>query len=223
MRVRHIILDDDGNPLPISQDVEHAFALLFGIGYITNGRGYTDFQDRIKKPKFPSRTTKPTEKEARAALARVLRANPPPRAMEFILRELANLFDPEAPAHRGGLVFKNPSQGHANPWRDFEIADLMRHRYHELGNYDKAAVEVADLAGIGDRQVKKIFQKKKAEGAFLTPELTFVRKPGENFMAAVARIIAEQAPEAILKLGVIDDPRLIEKIKNAIASRQKKK
>jgi len=120
------LLDDDGNGPALPQDVEYAFALLRGIGVVTNRRKTP--REQVKKVEFPSATTRPTEKEARAALARVLRAKGPPEvfdAREDLLQELAALFDPEPSRARRKVVFKNPNQGHEDLDREMGITTFV--------------------------------------------------------------------------------------------------
>src|SRR5215469_2738655 len=82
-------IDNESKPLPPSQDIEYAFALLRGIGVVRPG--IKTPREMVKKVEFPSATTKPTEKDARAALARVLSEDGPPEFLEVrkeLLREL---------------------------------------------------------------------------------------------------------------------------------------
>jgi len=142
-----------GSEIPLSQDIEYALALLEGIGYATNE------QAQIKKTKFPSATTKPTEKEARAALARVLLMDDPPIAILFFL---AALFDPSGPhplrAFRR-VTFQNLSRGHSDHSRDVNIAYEVEILRRGGKTYEKAADKVASLIGISPRQVKRIYNK----------------------------------------------------------------
>ena len=151
--------DDDGKLLPPSQDVEYAYALLRGIGVVRPGK--TTPREMVKKVEFPSATTKPTEKDARAALARVLSEDGPPEFLEVrkqLLQELAGLFDPAGPypPARRRIEFKNLNQGHGDRDREMGIATQMMLRLDEGVGYERAAEEVAELCRIGERQVKKI-------------------------------------------------------------------
>ena len=137
-------------------DVMAALVLLQGR-WRTNKPGITEFL---------SATTKPTEKEARAALGRVLeRQNVP----EAILIALAKLFALERDDQRK-LVFKNLSQGHANPdcdyliqmavdaelydwiWIDEENGEDIRNEKTRQEAYET----VAKLMGLSPEQVKRI-------------------------------------------------------------------
>jgi hypothetical protein len=74
------------NAKPVAQDLEHAFSLFWGIGRVHNLFGLCIAEPRLKKAKFPTRDTKPTEQECRAALARLLTSGEIPG---LLLRELA--------------------------------------------------------------------------------------------------------------------------------------
>jgi hypothetical protein len=185
-------VDNDFKPLPASQDIEYAFALLRGIGVVTHKDREKTPRERIKKIEFPSATTKPTEKEARAALARVLTADGPPEvliAREHLLHDLAVLFDPygDRGTVRRRVVFRNASQGHGDVDREMEIGTLVRIRKDELGSYNKAVSEVAELSGISERQVQKIYQKTRGK----------IWKPvGEDILLKVAtRIIRNMSSD----------------------------
>lgn len=135
-------------------DLQCAFTLFWGVG-----RGVRK-EASFEKIRFPSATTRPTENEAKAALARLLVMDDPPSA---ILRMLASAFDPD-----GGhglnterrLKFERPSQGHSDRMREAAIAQLM---YDLCGRmkYKDAADEVSRQTGISDRQVKRIYAKRK--------------------------------------------------------------
>ena len=65
------------------EDIELAYQLLSGVpdGVPSNKNG-------LLRSRFLSRDTKPTEKEARAALARVLISVDPPRMVLYLVRPL---------------------------------------------------------------------------------------------------------------------------------------
>ena len=130
------------------QDVRLATILLMG--------GDPDDKN-VTRLKYPSRNTKPTEKEARAALARVLMSVNPPR---MILWHVAGLFDREA-ADMEALVyrrvdFKNLNQGHHDPVHNFTIAELVE-GLRDSCSYKEATEEVARRLGITPRQVQRIY------------------------------------------------------------------
>jgi hypothetical protein len=132
------------------QDIRLATILLLG--------GDPDDKN-ITRLKYPSRNTKPTEKEARAALARVLMSVDPPR---MILWYVAGLFDREA-ADVEGLVhrrvdFKNLNQGHHDPVRNFTIAELVE-RLRDGRSYKEATEEAAKRLGKTPRTVQRIYAK----------------------------------------------------------------
>jgi len=192
-------IDNESKPLPPSQDIEYAFALLRGIGVVRPG--IKTPREMVKKVEFPSATTKPTEKDARAALARVLSEDGPPEFLEVgkeLLRELAGLFDPAGPypPARRRIEFKNLNQGHGDRDREMGIATQMMLRLDEGASYERAAQEVAELCGIGERQVKKIYQKKRDKFArvavgedllkilkLLIPDLKALGLPEDQFRA----------------------------------------
>jgi len=141
-----------------SADVENALKLLLGINRFST---IEDDQrqvrlDELKKTKFPSATTKPTEKEAMAALARVLTMDDPPK---IVLMAVAALFDPGKRYAFGGdrrVVFKKVGKGHNDDSRQLAIANLMFDLCQHM-SYAEAAEEAARVTGLGDRQVKRIY------------------------------------------------------------------
>jgi len=151
------LLTVKGNFVPESDDVTSAFKLLWGVNrfYTTADDQRRASLDGLKKTKFPSGTTKPTEKEAMAALARVLATDDPPKVL---LKAVAALFDPGNHPFGGNrrVVFKKAGKGHNDSGRKWSIANLMFDLCQHM-NYDEAAEEVTRLTGVGDRQVKRIY------------------------------------------------------------------
>ncbi len=130
----------------VEKDAQLALRLL--TGRVRNSNGLTEYQ-------FLTRDTRPTEKEARAALARLLMNGYVP---DEILSALAELFllpgDKRGPLR---AVLQRRNQGHSNPHRDRDIA-LRVYRLIKSGDPVKAAInKVSELTGIGDRQVKRIW------------------------------------------------------------------
>jgi hypothetical protein len=128
---------------PLPQDIDYAISLL---GWSTN------------KPA-------PTEKEGRAALARILYAQsramregrdnvPGAIAVTFLL---GILFESEDPLRR--VVFKNANKRASRSW---DIAAAMHDLYKKEG-YDKAAEKAAEMLGLSDRHVKRAYAKHKDE------------------------------------------------------------
>ena len=129
---------------------------------------------------FLSRSTQPTENEARKALCRALRhltqqqltlaQQQPTQPVLFnqvqILMALEALFDPDDSPH--GLstpfrvVLKKRSRGHANPSRNSWIAgevEMLRLKHGK--SYEKAIEEVADRIEKSPEHVKKIYGKNR--------------------------------------------------------------
>jgi hypothetical protein len=129
------------NPLP--QDIDHAVSLL---GWST------------EKPH-------PTEREGRAALARILysqaqamyqgRDNVPGAFAVIFL--LAGLFGAKDAPRR--VVFKNANKRSRRSW---DIAAAM-HALCEKDGYDKAAEKAAEMLGLSDRHVKRAYAKHKGD------------------------------------------------------------
>jgi hypothetical protein len=144
------------------RDVELALQLLDGIPRGDERKGPTEWD-------FPSSTTTPTEKEARAALSRVLRLGAratidalAPPFLNLILLRLAELFTSTgkkgaAPPRK--LIFKRLNQGHPKPDRNRTIAYCVQDLRGEKRTYDEAIKEVADKFGLSDRQVARICSK----------------------------------------------------------------
>jgi hypothetical protein len=140
------------------RDVNTACALLWGLsGQDSRGMPCTEFL---------SATTKPTEQEARAALARVLEQENVPR---HILLGLARLFDPDPKRDRRKLIFQGwLNQGRHDPERDQYIDWCVE---QEIVDWDdekgpvrnhttlqQAYQAVADHIGISAEQVRRIYK-----------------------------------------------------------------
>lgn len=118
---------------------------------------------------YPSSNTSPTEKEARAALSRILLSGNVPREL---LSALADLFSPD-PKDRLGrkVIFKNLSKRHSKVIVDFQIALKVEILRREVHSYERAAEAVADKFGLDRRHIKKIYGKFKDILATLRPDL----------------------------------------------------
>jgi hypothetical protein len=130
---------------PLPQDIDHALSLL----------GWS--------PTKPLKS-QPTEKEGRAALARILysqaqamhqgRDNVPDAILVLYL--LAGLFGRKDPPRR--VIFKNRGKRRRRSW---DIATAMHALREKDGNYDKAAEKAAEMLGLSDRHVKRVYAKHK--------------------------------------------------------------
>jgi hypothetical protein len=154
-------MEPSPNAKPVSQDIERAFSLLWGIGRVYDLFGVYVADRRLKRAKFPTRDTKPTEKECRAALARVLVNNPPYQ----LLRELAAAIYPEGDyvldiSRR--VKFEKLGQGHHDAHRDFTVAAEVRAGMRKGASRDEACIEIAKQAGISFERVRDICQEQKA-------------------------------------------------------------
>jgi hypothetical protein len=133
-------------PIPSDQDSLYAFALLFGLPH-------SDSDRELGKRIFPSQNTKPTEKEAREALARILRSN---QVSSLILMALAEHIDPSG--GMGGelrrIEFKNRSRRHPRTGDHVSIAS----RVYELRKKKEknAIAKVAKEIGKDPRHVARI-------------------------------------------------------------------
>jgi hypothetical protein len=144
------------SPGPVNDrdDVVDAMALLRGI--VRRDKG-----GRLPKFEFLSQDTNPTEKEGRAALARVLLSGNVPRAL---LWALAAVFDPDGQSpmarwNQQRALLKKFNQGHSNPDRDYEIAYWVDEIRRDGRSYEDAATEVASRADLTLEHVKKICGK----------------------------------------------------------------
>jgi len=129
------------------RDLSLAFSLLLGIGH-----------DDYKR-EFLSRNTSPTEKDARQALARILRKGDVP---DILLEILADQIDPDGRKFRFRCIeFKNLSQGHPQHSASFNIA---RRVYELRQNKEKNAIDkVAKEVGMTSRHVARIYSKHREE------------------------------------------------------------
>jgi hypothetical protein len=117
-----------------------------------------------------SSNTDPTEKEARAALSRVLLSDEVPR---WLLGLLALLFNPEAlkglktnfelvdPAHQRKVVFKKLSKGHSMPLIDRSIAVHVQYLRLHGHSYEKAIKAAEEKYELDQRHIKRIYSKHK--------------------------------------------------------------
>jgi hypothetical protein len=132
------------------QDIRFATMLLTGA----------DPDDkRQTRLKYPSRNTRPTEKEARAALARVLMSTNPPR---IILWYVAALFDREAADMEAYVYrrvdFKKLNQGHRDAAREYVIAGQVE-KLRETHSYQEATEKAAAEFGLTPRHVRRTYAK----------------------------------------------------------------
>ena len=147
------------------RDVEIALALLRGFwGRDKNGR---------YSVQHCSPNTNPTEKEARAALSRLLLTGDVP---DLLLLLLAILFTPELfgaanPVQRK-VVFKRLNTGHSNVMTDMVIAASVQHLRNIGLSYEKATKEAAKAFRLEQRHVKRIYSKHK--GSTLNQMVTMV-------------------------------------------------
>jgi len=122
--------------------------------------------------KYSSANTRPTEKDARSALRRVLRRGNVPF---MILWHLANLFDPtDAEQNPRKVVFKKLSQGHADTYRDSLIAADVECTLRDMppgrGRKSRAYVSVGERLNISPEQVRRICDKqRKRHQLFIGP------------------------------------------------------
>jgi hypothetical protein len=154
-------MEPSPNAKPISQDLERAFFLLWGIGHVYMYDFMCVPDRRFKKAKFPTRDTKPTEKECRAALARILKSGKIPTQL---LHELADTIYPEGnyfPRSRR-VKFEKLGQGHHDAVRDATIAAEVQASMRKGASRDEACLVVAKLAGISLERVRDICQEQKA-------------------------------------------------------------
>jgi hypothetical protein len=101
----------------------------------------------------------PTEKDARQALARILRNGDVPA---ILLEILADQIDPDGRKFRFRRIeFKNLSQGHPQYSASFDIA---RRVYELRQNKEKNAIDkVAKEVGMTSRHVARIYSKHREE------------------------------------------------------------
>jgi hypothetical protein len=108
---------------------------------------------------FLSRTTDPTEDDARRALCRALRSGKPHREL---LMALANAFDPDGESELK-VVLRKRSKGHFDRMRDLVIAYKVHMLRGDGKSYGDAVAEVAALLNKSEKHVEKIYGKRLAE------------------------------------------------------------
>src|SRR5215472_8624306 len=149
-------------PTPMDRDVHLAIALLHGRA------------NKKARIEYLSAQTNPTEKEARAALARVLLAfvkELHPHAaltygMRHILTGLAHLVDPSgnnSPTKRfwnnRQVKFRDISTRKSTAWKDVTIALEVQMRREHTRTKDEAVERVAEDFGVTARHVKRVIRK----------------------------------------------------------------
>jgi hypothetical protein len=142
-------------------DVELAMMLLRGHVLRVEGlEAAISSKNDLPKLVFLSRNTKPTEDEARRALCRVLRDRDQ-EPSEFLLEEMARVFDPERPPGPPGLkaILKKRDRGHLDPYRDMAIGYAVFKLRLEEASYEDAIQQIAGAIGKSPEQVKKIYGK----------------------------------------------------------------
>jgi len=108
---------------------------------------------------------KPTAtKEVREAIVRILRNGWDTLGRGKTL--ISMLFDPAQTTKEFGapvwtVDFKKTSKGHANPYRDFEVAIAIQACRDCGKSYDEAIEWAVENFGIGDRRAKQIYGKAK--------------------------------------------------------------
>jgi hypothetical protein len=140
------------------RDADFASKLLSGIWH-------TDRDGIVTEIEFLSNNTKPTEDEARAALARVLRAKDTILSRSCIER-LADLLDPKTDHPRPRkLVFKTIDTDFATGVRNAQIAFWILNQQignaidpEELKDYNEATEAAAERFGMSDRHAKRIYR-----------------------------------------------------------------
>jgi hypothetical protein len=154
---------------PTPAEIDYVFAHMLLLGIIGG------------KDKFPSQKTSPTEKEARQALARVLRGGDVP---PLILMALADQIDPDGRHLRlRRIEFKNLTQGHPQSNSQFAIAALV----HELRKKkEKNAVDkVAEKVGMTARHVARIYSALRAQCEDAVRLMEQMKKDDTNSRTAV--------------------------------------
>jgi len=120
----------------------------------------------VRKRVFLSADTKPSEKEGREALCRILQYLAKTTEVGA-LNSLADMFEPDGKSERK-IVFKRRSQGHSDPLRDNDIEDLVFNELLDLSQdppvptnktLREAYEIVSDKTGLGPEQIKKIYSK----------------------------------------------------------------
>jgi hypothetical protein len=143
------------------KDIWLALALLAGRVY----------HDSKGQPTFEvlSRDTKPPESDARWALLRVLLRMRKEAEKEYLAKyeglfwALVRLFEPEGFGRSGLLkvIFKKRSQGHSNPFRDRQIAEIVEILKEKGLSYNDATSAVAEELGKSPEHIKKVYGKNR--------------------------------------------------------------
>jgi hypothetical protein len=137
--------------LGFSKDDELGFDLFKGI--------IKDHFSWPPKNTFLSRTTDPTEDDARRALCRTLRNG---KAHPMLLMALADAFDPDGKSELK-VVLKKRSKGHSDWRRDLTIAFKVHTLRFDNGKSRLEAIaEVADTINKNEKHVEKIYDKMRA-------------------------------------------------------------
>jgi hypothetical protein len=138
------------------QDIWLALALLRGRVY-RDGKGHPAFE-------VLSRDTKPSERDAREGLLRVLLRMRNEAEKEYLAKyedvfwALYDLFEPGG----GGLlkvILKKRSQGHSNLYRDWEIAALVEMLREDGLSYGDATSATAEHLGKSEEHIKRVYGK----------------------------------------------------------------
>jgi hypothetical protein len=115
---------------PSDKQKQKEFHRLYSLALdLLNGTRGPDKRG-VHKRVFLSAKTKPTEEEARRALCRILRYWERCVGAD-LLGAIANVFDPNGSGERR-VVFKKLSQGHSDPVRDGEIANMVYWQLFDL-------------------------------------------------------------------------------------------
>jgi hypothetical protein len=131
----------------------------------------------VSKRVFLSANTEPTEEEARRALCRILRYWAKCTG-QGLLDAIADVFDPSGNGERR-VVFKKLTQGHSDPVRDDEIADMVWWQLHDFrysADVDESDIvrnnikvreaheAVGKKVGLTRERVKKICTRVRKQG-----------------------------------------------------------
>lgn len=134
-------------------DLDLAWYLFHGLPRVPSEPGH------LAKTKFPSGTTKPTERECRAALARVLRNNPPRPLLDALAASLdpGKLRSNTKLVYRHIIGFQNYNSGEYDPFNEGVIADMVQRIKLVKGlSQNKAVKEVAEWFDLTERWVKEL-------------------------------------------------------------------
>jgi hypothetical protein len=136
-------------------DVETALKLLTGVWQRGKNGRYSVH--------FCSANTKPTEREARAALSRVLLNGDVPDLLRGLLAILftPELFGPNPNPVQRKVEFKRLNTGHSNLMVDMIIAAGVQHLRDIGHSYTRAIEKVAEAFGLDKRHIKRIYSRHK--------------------------------------------------------------